>query len=266
MYELRPNKLGRLVFGIDLRDPKSDQFKENIIRDVREHRLLIFKQQGVLSAERHLEVSKWFGRIESTFFDHPKSPHRDVFRVSNDRNEGCTQVGRTGWHIDGSFQRHPFSHAVYHIIECPTLGETEFVPLTELLSSLPEDLRRYWDRLWMLSDRRDQESRPLVYRHPETKKPVLCFHLGMTEGFKLDDEKDLSSEECQKVLNDIYGQIEKNNRELVYTHKWEPGDFIISDNLSVGHQAAPSTQMSVDQVGLRVMHRVTVAGKTKPQK
>ncbi len=50
----------------------------------------MFKDQGVLPPERHLEVSRWFGEIESTFFDHPKSPHRDIFRVSNDRNEGYT--------------------------------------------------------------------------------------------------------------------------------------------------------------------------------
>ena len=38
--------------------------------------------------EKHLEIGKWFGKIESTFYNHPKSPHRDIFRVSNDRTEG----------------------------------------------------------------------------------------------------------------------------------------------------------------------------------
>jgi hypothetical protein len=33
-------------------------------------------------------------------------------------------VGRTGWHIDGSFQTAPFSHALYHIVSCPTQGNT----------------------------------------------------------------------------------------------------------------------------------------------
>ena len=87
-YELRPNKLGKLVYGIDLKSAISKQVKNQIIEDVRKHRLLVFKNQGVLSAEKHLEISRWFGKIESTFFDHPKSPDRDIFRVSNDRNEG----------------------------------------------------------------------------------------------------------------------------------------------------------------------------------
>ncbi len=51
-----------------------------------------------------------------------------------------------------------------------------------------------------------------------------------------------------------------------YSHKWEAGDFIISDNLALGHMASPETQYSRDKVGLRVMHRVTIAGKQKPKK
>ena len=87
-YTLSPNKLGRLVTGIDLKKAVTDEVVGQIKKDVRDHRILIFKNQGVLSAERHLEIGRWFGEIESTFYDHPKSEHRDVFRVSNDRSEG----------------------------------------------------------------------------------------------------------------------------------------------------------------------------------
>ena len=53
---------------------------------------------------------------------------------------------------------------------------------------------------------------------------------------------------------------------LQYWHNWESGDFIISDNLAVGHEASPQSQFERSKVGLRVMHRVTVAGKSKPKK
>jgi hypothetical protein len=93
-----------------------------------------------------VELSHWFGPCESTFYQHPRAEHHDVFRVSNDPYEGCTGrrrvricsqhqvelrtrpcpacpgaagVGRTGWHIDGSFQREPFSHALYHMVSVP---------------------------------------------------------------------------------------------------------------------------------------------------
>ena len=47
---------------------------------------------------------------------------------------------------------------------------------------------------------------------------------------------------------------------------YKAGDFIVSDNLAVGHEASASTQRPPSEIGLRVMHRVTIAGKTRPRK
>lgn len=62
---------------------------EQIKKDVISHRLLFFNDQGVINGNRHVEISRWFGQLESTFYKHEKSPHPDVFRVSNDASEGC---------------------------------------------------------------------------------------------------------------------------------------------------------------------------------
>jgi len=267
-YSLSPLQLGCEVTGIDLAKEQTDQVIELIRGDVRQHRILVFRGQERITPERHLEIGGWFGEIESTFYDHPKSPLRDIFRVSNDRSEGCTGVGRTGWHIDGSFQEAPFTHSLYHIIETPRKGGTTFCPLTEIVEGLTSERRSYWDRLWMMSDRRSGPKHPLIYSHPETGKPVLCFHLGMTEGYILDLGKPhsrvLSDSECQEVFNSIQEEICVEGRR--YNHVYQPGDFIISDNLSVGHEAHPDTQLPREQVGLRVMHRVTIKGKIPPTK
>lgn len=87
-------------------------------------RILVFKDQGKITGQRHVEISEWFGELESTFYKHPKSPHPDVFRVSNDPDEGCMGVGRTGWHVDGSFQESPFSHSLYYMECVPKDGPT----------------------------------------------------------------------------------------------------------------------------------------------
>jgi taurine dioxygenase len=50
----------------------------------------VFRGQGVVSGERQVAISRWFGELESTFYKHPLSPHPDVFRVSNDPSQGCT--------------------------------------------------------------------------------------------------------------------------------------------------------------------------------
>ena len=269
-YQLQSHKLGCIVKGLDLNQSISPKTISHLIEDVTQHRLLIFKNQGIVNADRQLEISSWFGQIESTFYNHPKSPHRDIFRVSNDPSEGCTNVGRTGWHIDGSFQEKPFSHSIYHIISCPSQGATVFAPLTELIERLDESKRKFWDRLYMGSDRRGNCVHPHVYPHPLTKLPTLCFHLGMTDHYILDygtpQAKRMNDEETEEIKAGIHAEFVKNSGDIQYVHEWQPGDFLISDNLALGHEASPDTQLSTSQVGLRVMHRVTIAGKHKPQK
>lgn len=123
-YCITPAKLGVVIRGIDLKEDVCKEVKAQILEDVHRHRILVFKDQDIVSAERHVEISQWFGKLASTFYKHPKSPHPDVFRVSNDETEGCTNVGRTGWHIDGSFMEKPFNYALYHMVSIPHTGST----------------------------------------------------------------------------------------------------------------------------------------------
>ena len=44
------------------------------------------------------------------------------------------------------------------------------------------------------------------------------------------------------------------------------GDFIISDKLTVGHQATPDTQLPTDVVSLHVSHHTTIKGTVPPAK
>ena len=57
-----------------------------------------------------------------------------------------------------------------------------------------------------------------------------------------------------------------NNHINVVCIQYEAGDFIISDNLAVAHEASADTQLPPEQIGLRVMHRTTVKGGTPPRK
>ena len=123
-YNVKPAEMGVEVEGFDLIADPPQEVKDAIRRDVHKYGMVIFRNQGQISGKRHVEISKWFGELESTFYKHPKSPHPDVFRVSNDESEGCTGVGRTGWHIDGSFQPAPFSYSLYHMMHVPKNGDT----------------------------------------------------------------------------------------------------------------------------------------------
>jgi alpha-ketoglutarate-dependent taurine dioxygenase len=83
-----------------------------------------------------------------------------------------TGVGRTGWHIDGSFQPAPFAYSLYHMVCVPRKGDTVFAPLNEIVENLPSAKRNEWERLWMMSDRRTGPIHPLIYPHPVTQKKV----------------------------------------------------------------------------------------------
>ncbi|XP_022206006.2 putative dioxygenase Mb0100 [Nilaparvata lugens] len=269
-YKLFPNKLGKIVRGIDLSTENRPEVIKQIKEDVTAHRILIFKDQGIVSGNRHVEISEWFGELESTFYKHPKSPHPDVFRVSNDKTEGCTGVGRTGWHIDGSFQPAPFSYSLYHMVSVPKRGATAFAPLTEIVESLPKETFNKWDRLWMMSDRRSGPVHPLIYTHPRSGKKVLCFHLGMTHNYVFDfgspNEREATASEFKEISKEIHHEFVKDDGKIQYIHQWEPGDFIISDNLAVAHEATPDTQIPRSEVGLRVLHRTTIKGTVPPSK
>ncbi|XP_069705019.1 alpha-ketoglutarate-dependent taurine dioxygenase-like isoform X2 [Periplaneta americana] len=269
-YSLTPIKLGCEVRGVDLKTENRQEVIDQIKKDVAVHRILVFRDQGVISGQRHVEISRWFGELESTFYKHPKSPHPDVFRVSNDRREGCTGVGRTGWHIDGSFQPAPFAYSLYHMVSIPRTGDTVFAPLNEIVEGLAPAKRREWERLWMLSDRRTGPVHPLIYPHPITGKATMCFHLGMTCNYIWDygtpQERMTTEDEFERITRDIHHEFVKDGGKIQYSHKWQEGDFIISDNLAVGHEATPDTQLPVEIVGLRVLHRTTIKGTTPPAK
>jgi taurine dioxygenase len=223
-----------------------------------EHRLVVFRNQGIVPGNAQVEVSTWFNPLESTFYKHPKSPHPDVFRVSNESTVGCTGVGRTGWHVDGSFQPSPFSHALYHIVSVPKKGATVFLPLEEFLDGLEPAYRAKLESLSMMSDRRSMYAKPVVYKHPKTDRPTMCFHLGMISAFLTKDGRMTDRGETILLLDELEEAILRSG--LIYQHDWREGDFIISDNCAVAHEATPETQLPVEEVGLRIMHRTTTQG------
>lgn len=92
----------------------------------------------------------------------------------------------------------------------------------------------------------------------------------MTAGFLWDlnspQERPATEHETLNILKEIDHHFRHQIGHLTYKHHWREGDLILSDNLAVAHEASPSTQLPVSDVGLRIMHRTTVKGKHIPQK
>ena len=66
-YRIHPIKIGCEVFGIDLKENITDDVVQLIKEDVKNHRILVFRDQDIVPPSRHLEIARWFGDIESTY-------------------------------------------------------------------------------------------------------------------------------------------------------------------------------------------------------
>ena len=112
LYRIKLQKpFGAVINDIDLSSNSlqlSTDLIDKIKADIVKHKLLIFKQQAVESnnimpADRMVELSKLMGTIHDKHMIHSNSPHDSIYRISNDKEYGLTNVGRKGWHIDGLF-------------------------------------------------------------------------------------------------------------------------------------------------------------------
>lgn len=275
-YELEPvlPHFGAYVWGFSLdgTEPLPQEIVERIKQDMRHHRLLIFKGQGRIGGGRQVQITEELGSVESTFDKHRASPHPDIFRVSNDESEGCTNIGRTGWHIDGTFREMPFKYQTMHFHSVCEGGETWFVPLREFYEMQDEDTRAFWDRLWMVAR---ALAHPLVYVHPDRGDTTMLFHCGpkFCKGWLVDDEAEpparrrvASALPRRRIVEELTAKLHEAVDRIGVRMQWEVGDFAINDNLGNCHYAAPGTQAARRNAGLRILHRTTVAGETRPTK
>merc|ERR1719233_2489209 len=82
------------------------------------------------------------------------------------------------------------------------------------------------------------------------------------------DEKSGSAESIftEKETIEFVDEISERLEANAVDYEWELGDFAVIDNLAMAHFASEGTQGNRDKVGLRILHRTTVAGTNKPQK
>lgn len=57
----------------------------------------------------------------------------------------------------------------------------------------------------MVSDRLGNICHPLIYKHPKTGQPTLCFHQGMTSGFIKDYKR--KQEDSGAPLNVLKDEV-----------------------------------------------------------
>ena len=222
------------VLGVDLREEQDEEVKRRLRDTWHEKSLLLFRGQSLSEPEMD-RAAAIFGEI-SLEGNYPKY-------VSNVETAGRLSVDHELlFHMDFSFATPPLRGLVLYGVEVPPPGnggETLFADAGRAYQRLPPALRERVDKLTIVHSTRAVKDNtfskiektshhPIAFPHPVTGRTLLfCSprHFYGVDG--------LSPEDGQALCDELAGYL--SSAEIVHTHVWQPGDFVVWDNMQLQH-------------------------------
>jgi len=285
-FETLPTRapIGTEIRGIDLSRDIDEITFERIRQALNERSVVFFRGQN-LHPSRQVAFTRRLGELKDTpllgAYSLPDYP--DVMRVSNiienGRHIGNPDAG-VFWHSDGAYQQRPAFYSLLYSIEVPAkdgrvYGNTCYAATAAAYDALPEAMKRrlaplralhslshqYEQKLSKGALKREAMSaeekkkvvppveHPLVRTHPLTGRKCLYLNEGHTFGIA-----GMTPAESAPLLQELFAWCVRP--EFVYRHCWQPGDFVIWDNVVTLHKAT----FDYDLPLRRLMHRTTVEG------
>lgn len=245
----------------DFCNPDGKAFLYDLFLD---RHLLLFRGQD-LTGDEQVKFAEMFGPV-SRRGDHMEQSKTAFSHISNTRADGILSDGELYFHADHCFYEHPLKAICLYAIEVPAQGgDTVFSDAGEAVARLPKALREKAGQLTGLhlydyagdynhrmleentSSKAPRHEHPVIWPHPETRKPILFVNQISTARIN-----GLSREEGDALLKELGGYIE--NPELIYEHKWTPGDLLIWDNRALQH-----ARKDFDRSQKRTIRRVPLA-------
>jgi alpha-ketoglutarate-dependent 2,4-dichlorophenoxyacetate dioxygenase len=271
-------RVGVEVLGVDV-----TQLSEAVFRDIAdafdEHSVLLFREQRIDDAAQ-IVFSRRLGPLETTIRT-IASQARTLPEISNLANVDAEDrlipsgdkrtlfnAGNQMWHSDSSFKRVPALASLLSAREVPPEGgETELASMRVGYEGLPESTQRFLEGKVAIHS--FVYSRGLVSDgllppdHAAQVPPVPQLLVranprhgrkGYFVGSHACEIVGMPTDEARALLREL---LERATRpEVVYTHRWRPGDLVMWDNRCVLHRGRPWDESAYR----RVMHRTTVAG------
>jgi len=264
--------LGAEVIGLDLsRDLPDAEFRT--VRDAfNRFSVVVFRGQQALTPAQQVAFSRRFGELEIHVLRHfLHSEFPEILLVSNEqrdgRNIGLADAGRY-WHSDLSYKAAPSLGSLLCSKVLPAEGgDTLFASMIAAYERLPAALRARLDQFSAVHDyaaRMAKQGRPdlsaaqraevppvvhpVVRVHPETGKRALFVSEGFTTRIL-----GLPEAESAAILEQLFAA--EKAPEIIYRHKWRPGDMVMWDNRAVIHLAAGCPPEMA-----RTMYRTTIKG------
>ncbi len=271
---LSPN-LGVEVRGVDLARGVDDATFDAVYAAFLEHKVLLFDAQDLPPA-RQVEFARRFGEVQVHVMNQYHLPgHPELYRLTNLDADGKPNGrhpdrGTMAWHTDGSWQRVTGQATIlYAEVATDEGGETHFADMAGAYERLSPEwksrlegmraihnldfsrTRRHGDDPLTEEQRRARPpvDHPVVRTHAETGRRCVFLgdHAESIVGMPYDEGRALIETLNAMIIHD----------DLVYRHRWSPGQLILWDNRSVLHRATPYDPA----VQRRVIRRCTVLGE-----
>jgi len=275
--------LGAEILGIDLTEPLSSRQVEQILEAWRSYQVLVCRDQS-LSTEEQRRFAANFGtlyerRRGGTSFAKDKyglyegdpaiREDPNLMLVSNVRVDGkpigAVADGDMWFHIDSGYSERPYRYTILHAIKLPSSGgDTLFANMYKAYETLPDDLKakiagrkalhiHEYKRTAKVDLSKDFSNsphyfHPVVATHPETGRKTLFVDRLMTARIE-----GLADDESAEVLGRLFDHAERP--EMIYAHKWRPGDVVMWDNRCVTHGRTDFPHQEE-----RILRRCTIEG------
>lgn len=206
-----------------------------------------------LSMAEQRELCRAFGPVPDSMYEN--------FYVSNRRADGFLGTRELQWHNDVPYLPSPYLVAALHAVEVdPDATSTKFVSAFQAYDRLPVELKARVQDLKALQVRQRKSERrnrlgdletgdlctvhPVVARQVGTGRPYLFVNENMTATII-----GLSEAESDALLSELFAHLYID--DAVYEHRWQPGDLVVWDNLTVQHARGAVGE------GTRTLQRVT---------
>jgi taurine dioxygenase len=264
--------LGAEIIGLDLSRELGDAEFRNVRDAFNRYSVVVFRDQQTLTPAQQVAFSRRFGELEIhvlRHFLHPEFP--EILLVSNEqhdgKNIGLADAGRY-WHSDLSYKAEPSLGSLLCAKVLPAEGgDTLFASMIAAYERLPGLLRARLDGLRaehayaarMATQGRPELSaaqraevppvaHPVVRVHPETGKRALFVNEGFTTRIL-----GIPEAESRDILEKLFAA--ERAKDIIYRHKWRPGDMVMWDNRALIHLAAGCPPEMA-----RTMYRTTIKG------
>jgi alpha-ketoglutarate-dependent 2,4-dichlorophenoxyacetate dioxygenase len=270
--------LGVEILGVDVTRIDDATFRQ--IEDAfNAYSVLLFRDQ-TLSDEAQIAFSVRFGPLEKTIRT-LVSHGRVLPEISNLANvdaddrlipagdkRNIFNAGNQMWHSDSSFKRVPAMASLLSAREVPPEGgETQFASMRVGYEGLPEAMKQrlegkvaihsfvysrglVGDELLPPDHAAQVPPVPQALVRANPSNGRKAFYVGSHAC----EIVGMPTEEARALLRELL--VAATRPELIYTHRWAPGDLVMWDNRAVLHRGRPWDESRYR----RVMHRTTVAG------